>query len=71
MENHITERWDYAGSRPVYFNNFHGSYGRFSGPYRRGGFWGAGWGPEVAYIPYRIGSVWFIDSRVDSWERAR
>ncbi len=69
--NRISERWDYSGSRPVFTNTFHGSYGRFYGPYRRHGFSNAGWGPEVAYIPYRIGSVWFIDNQVDSWERAR
>lgn len=69
--NRPTERWDYAGSRPVYTNSFYGSYGRFYGPYRRYGYYGGGWGPEVAYIPYRIGSVWFLDNRVDSWERAR
>ncbi len=66
-----TERWDYAGSRPVYYNSFYGSYGRYYGPYRRHGYYGLGWGPEVAYVPYRIGSVWFIDNRVDAWERAR
>lgn len=66
-----TERWDYAGSRPVFTNSFSGSYGNFYGPYRRGGCSGIGWGPEVVYIPYRIGSVWFIDNQVDSWERAR
>ena len=32
---------------------------------------GFGVGPEVAYVPYRVGSVWFINHRVDSWERAR
>ncbi len=66
-----TERWDYAGSRPVFTNTFHGSYGRHWGPYRRRGYSGMGWGPEVVYIPYRTGSVWFIDNQVDSWERAR
>jgi hypothetical protein len=69
--NRLTERWDYAGSRPVYSNTFYGSYGRYYGPYRGHGYSGIGWGPEVAYIPYRIGSVWFIDSKVDAWERAR
>lgn len=68
-----TERWDYAGSRPVYHTSFYGSYGRYGGPYHRHGYYGYGFGlgPEVAYIPYRIASVWFIDRRVDSWERAR
>lgn len=69
-----TERWDYAGSRPVYTNSFYGSYGYGHhpyGPYGRHGYSGFGFGPEVAYIPYRIASVWFINNRVDSWERAR
>lgn len=66
-----TERWDYAGSRPVFTNTFRGSYGRFHRSCWRGGYSGIGWGPEVVHIPYRIGSVWFIDNQVDSWERAR
>lgn len=73
-EDKLTERWDYAGSRPVYYSNFYGSYGSFYGPYRGHGYYhgyGIGFGPEVAYIPYRIASVWFINGRVDSWERAR
>ncbi len=65
-ENRMTERWDYAGSRPVYSSSFYGGFGRGFGPYRCGGL-----GPEVTFIPYRIASVWFIDSRVDSWERIR
>lgn len=69
--NRLSERWDYAGSRPVHVNSFHGSYGRFGGPYGRHGFGSVGWGPEVAFIPYRIGSVWFIDNQVEAWERAR
>lgn len=67
-----TERWDYAGSRPVYVDSFYGGYGYgFSpyGPYRSQAYYG--FGPEVAYVPYRIASVWFIENRVDSWERAR
>lgn len=67
-----TERWDYAGSRPVYVDSFYGGYGYgFSpyGPYRSQAYYG--FGPEVAYVPYRIASVWFIGERVDSWERAR
>jgi hypothetical protein len=66
-----TERWDYVGSRPVYTTNFHGGYG--FGPYGRYGYsnLGYGFGPDVAYVPYRIASVWFVNSRVDSWERAR
>lgn len=71
-----TERWDYAGTRPVPVTNFYGSYGygygRY-GPYGRGGYSGIGFGlgPEIAYIPYRVASVWFVNQRVDSWERAR
>jgi hypothetical protein len=71
-----TERWDYAGSRPVYVTNFYGGYGYGYGPYGRYGHhgysgFGYGFGPEVAYIPYRVASVWFLNHRVDSWERAR
>jgi hypothetical protein len=72
-----TERWDYAGSRPVYTTGFYGAYGYgpygYNGPYGHHGYsgWGMGISPEVAYIPYRIASVWFVNSRVDSWERAR
>ncbi len=66
-----TERWEYNGSRPVVTNSFFGGYGygRY-GPYRYTGV-GAGFGPEVAYVPYRKSAVWFIDGRVDEWERAR
>ncbi|MEO7098640.1 MAG: hypothetical protein ABI162_04715 [Luteolibacter sp.] len=66
-----TERWDYAGSRPVYSDGFYGAYGYGYGPYGRGRYsaLGYGFGPEVAYIPYRLASVWFIDGRVDAWER--
>lgn len=68
-----TERWDYAGSRPVYYTNFYGSYGGYYGPYRGRYYRGYGMaiGPEVSYIPYRIASVWFVGGRVDEWERAR
>lgn len=69
-----TEQWDYAGSRPVYHTNFYGSYGGYYGPCRGRGYYrgyGIGFGPEVVYIPYRVASVWFIDGRVDAWERAR
>lgn len=69
-----TERWDYASSRPVTVTTFHGGYyGYGYGPYGRRGYddLAFGFGPEVAYVPYRVASVWFVDSRVDSWERAR
>jgi hypothetical protein len=71
-EGKSSERWDYAGSRPVYYSNFYGSYGGYYGPYRGRGYYGGyGFGPEVAYIPYRMASVWFVNGRVDAWERAR
>lgn len=68
-----TERWDYAGSRPVYTTNFFGGYGSGYGPYRHGHYstLGFGLGPEVAYVPYRVASVWFVSGRVESWERVR
>lgn len=76
-EGKSSERWDYAGSRPVYTTGFYGSYGY--GPYYghghhgRYGYSGLGFGvgPEVAYVPYRVASVWFVNNRVDAWERAR
>lgn len=65
-----TERWDYAGSRPIYSTNFYGSYGYGGyGPCDHRAPLGYGVGPEIAYIPYRVASVWFVDNRVDSWER--
>jgi hypothetical protein len=68
-----TERWDYAGTRPVYTTSFFGSYGY--GPYHRGryGYYGSGFGlgPEIAYVPYRAATVWFENNRVESWERVR
>ena len=71
-----TERWDYAGSRPVQVTNFYGSYGYGYGGY--GGYGhhgysgvGFGIGPEIAYVPYRFASVWFVNQQVESWERAR
>lgn len=68
----LTERWDYAETQPVYYTNFHGSYSNYYGPRRgRGYYSGFGFGPEVAYIPFRIASVWFVDGQVDSWERAQ
>ena len=72
----LTERWDYAGTYPVQVSNFYGSYNYGYGGYGHHGHYsysgvGFGVGPEYAYMPYRIGSVWFINHRVDSWERAR
>jgi hypothetical protein len=67
--NKRTERWEYNGSKPVITNNFFGGYRYGSyGPYRYSGI-GAGFGPEVTYVPYRKGIVWFADDRVEEWER--
>lgn len=71
-----SQRWDYNGSRPVYSTRFYGAYGYGYGGYRgRYGHhypvWGYGFGPEVTYLPTRIASVWFLDRKVDSWERAQ
>ena len=65
-------RWDYTGTRAVHTNRFYGFYGsdyygRY-GPYSRSAF---GYGPQVAYVPYRRASVWFVDGKVDEWERMR
>lgn len=66
-----TERWEYNGSRPVVTNTFFGGYSSgYYGPYRYSGL-GAGFGPEVAYIPYRKSTVWFISGKVDEWERLK
>lgn len=65
------ERWDYNGTEPVITNRFFGGYGTgYYGPYRYSGI-GAGFGPDVTYVPVREASVWFIGGRVDEWERAR
>ncbi len=72
-----TKRWDYASTVPVYspafaYGSYGYGYGRY-GPYRNYGYFGPGpgFGPEVAYLPYRVASVWFVDNAVDSWERVR
>jgi len=66
------ERWEYAGSRPVYTNNFFGGYGfgRY-GPCGRYPAIGAGWGPEIIYVPYLRAAVWFKNDKVDGWENVR
>lgn len=68
------ERWDYTGTLPVYSTDFYyghgfGGYGPYGyGPYSGYGY---GLGPDVAFVPYRIGSVWFTSGKVDSWERVQ
>jgi len=72
-----TERWDYAGSRPVMTSGFSGGYGAYD-------YWGYGYGrryypygyrfmvgPEVVYVPYTRASVTFVGNSVDSWERVK
>lgn len=66
-----TERWEYNASRPVVTNTIFGGYGYGAyGPYRYSGL-GAGFGPEVVYVPFRKGTVWFIGGMVDEWERVK
>lgn len=67
----FSERWDYMGRHAVTRNHFFGGYssGRH-GPYGYSGY-GAGFGPEVTYVPYLRASVWFVGGRVDEWERQR
>ena len=66
-----TERWDYTGSRPVYSSGFSSGFGY--GYYGRFGYPSSGYdvGPEVIYIPERLASVWFVNDRVEAWERVR
>ncbi|MEI8038162.1 MAG: hypothetical protein WCJ14_07205 [Verrucomicrobiota bacterium] len=85
QDGKATERWDYAGLHPVQTTSFYGGYGYGDfggyGGYGRYGYGrygryggpvvGFGYGPQVAYVPYRTASVWFIDQRVDAWERAK
>lgn len=73
-----SERWDYTGSEPVYtssmyggigyYGGYRGRYGRYYGPYVPYGY---GFGPTVTYVPYCKSRVWFVNGRVDAWERAR
>jgi outer membrane protein assembly factor BamE (lipoprotein component of BamABCDE complex) len=70
-EGKHSERWDYASSYPVYTQQF---YGGFYGGYGRRGRYGYpiyGFAPEVTYVPYRSATVWFVNQRVDAWERSR
>ena len=69
----VSERWDYSGSYPVYSQQFYGGYGYGYGYGRYGRYQGPyyGFGPEVTFVPYRRASVWFVNDRVDSWERTR
>jgi len=69
-------RWDYTGATAVYSEQFYGVYGS---PYGGRGYYGHyphpysayafGFAPELTYVPYRRASVWFVNNRVDGWER--
>lgn len=68
----VSECWNYAGAYPVYSQSFYGGYSYGYGRYGRHHYpYGAGFGPEVTYVPYRKATVWFVDHRVDAWERTR
>jgi hypothetical protein len=75
-ENRRTiERWDYAGSRPVFVHSFQGGYGIYDywggdGYYRPYGYRYAV-GPELVYMPYTRASVTFSGNKVESWERMK
>lgn len=62
-----SDRWDYAGAYPVYTQRFYGGYG-FG--YGRHGYPYGGFGPDVTLVPYRKATVWFVNHRVDAWERS-
>lgn len=67
----MTERWEYNGSRPVVTNTFYSGFDRgFYGPYRSTGL-GAGFGPQVVHVPFRKSTVWFINGKVNEWERLK
>jgi hypothetical protein len=69
--NRRTERWEYNGSRSVVTQTFFAGYGRgYGGPYHYSGL-GASFGPEVVRVPYRKSAVWFINGKVDEWERRK
>lgn len=66
------ERWTYTSLRPLYRQNFYGSYGFGHGGYcypgyRRG--YGVGYAPSVEYYPVRSATVWFRGDKVESYER--
>ncbi len=65
------ERWEYNDLQPVMTNTFYGGY-RYGtyGRHRYSGL-GAGFGPEIHYVPYRKSTVWFIGGKVNEWERLR
>ena len=75
----MTERWDYFGTVPVYSPPVYawGGYGYAATGRIVAMVSTASLSSDSAsarrstYVPYRVASVWFIDRRVDSWERLR
>ena len=66
------ERWDYTRTEPVYTTSAFAPYGYgWGGPRGYYPYYGFAVFPEVAYVPYRSASVWFVRDRVDSWERVK
>ncbi|GAA5482385.1 hypothetical protein [Haloferula sargassicola] len=63
-----TRVWEYDRDRPVYTTNFYGGYGYGRYGVRHYAF---DLGPEIAYVPYRVATVWFRNDRVTKWERVR
>jgi hypothetical protein len=76
-DGEYSERWNYYGQRAVVTHSFHGGYSSdFGHPFRHRGYhrgyhpgYHADFGPEIVHIPYRKASVWFVDGRVNAWER--
>jgi hypothetical protein len=70
--NRRVDRWDYTVLRPVYSTNVFGGYGYGGyGRYGRYNYSSFGFGPEVAYLPQQVASVWFENQKVEAWERLR
>ncbi|KAB2638034.1 MAG: hypothetical protein DVB26_08650 [Verrucomicrobia bacterium] len=64
-------RWDYTGEHAVYAERYHGGdgyRGHYAHPYGDSAY---GFAPELTFVPYRRASVWFVNNRVDGWERLR
>ncbi len=63
-----TQRWDYLADRAIYTQSSFGYYGYGRRSYSHLGF---GLEPDVIFVPYQYASVWFVNGRVDAWERGR
>ncbi len=68
------ERWDYLSTKAV-----PSPYGPYARPYGRPyGYRGRYcdyrdpfYGNDTTYVTTRVASVWFVEGKVDSWERVR